>query len=258
MNLLPLSIAIQAARSREEALSSIENICRELDLSGDHPIIHNKTSFWKTLTEAFDENFSELFGGGMASSFSNLQGGPEERAYMARLMEIKRNRNRIERIRDAYALAVANQGDYDRKTEGVDSDWAALFLREQMPSHVLAQARRTGSGGVCRHFAALLKWSLNQVARPTGENSSALGEDSFSAEVINGFSGRDEHAWVRVNLGYQTANGLEFHSVDLDPTWNKETFSPLLPRLMGESHDYIKAAHKSCLATQFCVRRYTN
>ena len=173
-----------------------------------------------------------------ASAFSKLEGSPWQIEYKKQILEIKKIQDRIERIRQVYLLVSRTQGFYDYETAGLRTDfkegWMVGALR---PENLIESAHKYGTAGICRQFAALMYWSLLQVARAEGSVNGALGENDFSMSFVSGEVPWDGqiigHAWIRVHLPVRVQGRLEFQDFDLDTTIFPGTFVMLVPRRTG-------------------------
>jgi hypothetical protein len=173
-----------------------------------------------------------------ASAFSKLEGSPWQIEYKKQILEIKKIPDRIERIRQVYLLVSRTQGFYDYETAGLRTDfkegWMVGALR---PENLIDSAHKYGTAGICRQFAALMYWSLLQVARAEGSVGGALGEGDFSMSFVSGEVPWDGkiigHAWIRVHLPIRQNGILEFQDFDLDTTIFPGTFVMLIPRRSG-------------------------
>ncbi|MFS4459768.1 hypothetical protein [Bdellovibrio sp. HCB2-146] len=198
--------------------------------------------------------FGVMFGHG-AAAFSDMDGTPEQIAYMSALNEIRQIDNPMERIRKVYYLAASHQGYYDEKTLGFRTWKNGKVLFAETPENLLNSKKKYGTAGVCREFASLLQWSLLQVARHPSSHQGGLSEKDFSSEVVTGAPGGTGHAWLRVHLPVHNANGmiLGFHNFDLDTTWHPETFAVLSPRESGISTEQRWNLINQCQQIQQCI-----
>lgn len=160
--------------------------------------------------------------GGLAVRLSEIFSGVDflkiedvQKNFGDRLLEIKQIQNRFERIRQTYMLVNQYQGKYDRLSP------TPIFSIN--PRDTLERSARTSIGGVCRQFAELLKWSLNEVGSFNQENV----ELSFKAEIATSWN----HMWVRVNLPTLVGGRIEIRTLDLDNTDHPKLYVPLRSRI---------------------------
>ncbi|AFY00766.1 transglutaminase-like domain-containing protein [Bdellovibrio bacteriovorus] len=232
--------------------SMLESACEELD----DPRLTEKIGIFKSLGHQFMAKFGFGVYGQAIGAFDRLQGDEWQMEYAQKLQTIKSIPDPLERIRQVYLLVVRNQGSYDNDSNGMNSLKSGYIFGEYTPSNLLNTARKTGSAGVCRHFASLLQWSLIQVARHPSSRSSALGPLDFSSEFVLGtIPDAGGHAWVRVHLPqYDLSGRLQgFNNMDLDTTWYSR-FSPVFPRFSGLKNDTRIKAAKQCREIQTCLR----
>ena len=168
--------------------------------------------------------------------------------YRVRLAALQKIKNRFERIKGAYLLAVSAQGQYAHDSDG------NYFL--MTPSKILNRAKQGKSGGVCRDFAKLLEWSLLQVnmsptLSPELKQWGGLDEDSFSVQTVADSSAG--HAWVEVILPVGSGEKQVFHHLHLDSTWYK-TYSPLFPRRTIIPESQRRQLTEQCRAVSSCVQ----
>lgn len=162
-----------------------------------------------------------------------LNGSEAQRKFQARLDEIKKIENPMDRVRKTYELVAKTQGFYDTQN--------MYEARNLSPGNLIDRAAEKGSAGVCRDFASLLQWSLLQVAKHPSSKSDTLGPNDFSSKFtvgdvpgVGGWRNGSGHAWVRVNLP-QFENGQlkRFNTFDVDTTLYPQKFTPLMPRRSG-------------------------
>lgn len=195
-----------------------------------------------------------IFGQGIAA-FSDMDGTPEQVAYMAALQEIRQIENPMERIRLVYKLAAAAQGPYDYDNKGIRTWTHGKIFLAHTPENILNSQKKYGAAGVCREFAALLQWSLMQVARHPSSKTGGLSEKDFNSEIATGAPGGQGHAWVRVHLPVHSETGmiLGFQEFDLDTTWHPERFAILSPRESGLSNADRQTLMRQCQQIYSCV-----
>lgn len=257
-NLLPFFQNFNRYQSSENyKIDALENTCRELRWSEMHD---KETPKQKLVNNATNFISFGLFLGTGVAAFSKLKGTREGRVYIAELERIKRIPNPIERVRLTYELAGQNSGKYDYEN-GLPTWISGLILGTNLPDNLLANAKSRGTVGVCREFANLLYWSLNQVSRFQDSRTMALSENDFSSELVmgetpgaNGWSDGGGHAWVRVNVPNIKAGKLvDFTRFDLDSTWYPETFTPLFPRHSGLTNEVRRRAINECQLIINCL-----
>lgn len=192
------------------------------------------------------ESLSLPLAGQAWAAFSTLNGNENQRRYRRQLDEIKRIPNPMERIRRVYELVARTQGSYN---------YGSNAIRLGTPGNLIDTAAREGSAGVCRDFAALLQWSLMQVARYSGSTRMDLGPTDFSSEIKTGSTPSGGHAWVRVNLPNHDAQGriTGFNRFDLDTTWYPEQFSVLFPRNSSLSEGNRTRLVRECSTVVNCL-----
>lgn len=195
-----------------------------------------------------------MFGQGVAA-FSDMDGTPEQMAYMAELQKIRQIENPMERIRQVYNLAAKAQGPYDYDNKGFRTWTHGKIIFAHTPENILDSQKKYGASGVCREFAALLQWSLMQVARHPSSKTGGLTPKDFNSEIAAGAPGGQGHAWVRVHLPVHSDTGmiLGFQDFDLDTTWHPERFAILSPRESGISEPVRKSLLDQCRQIYSCV-----
>ena len=250
----------QAQMDSKEKISTVDTMCNELDPVGLNKGIYEKPHVTIRIESAIDQAVTYPMTQGLWwGAFTKLQATERQRAFTAELEKIKLNPNRYERIRDTYNLVTRFQGNYDYKTLGSRADWNGWRVFRLTPGNVIDAGDEKGPGGVCRHFAALLYYALNQVARPKDSSGVALGEDSFSVDFMGGYIPVDGisigHAWVRVNLPFGEGDKKIFKKFDLDTTFNPKEFTPLEPRLTGLRAEEIKKKFDDCEALHRCLMK---
>lgn len=199
---------------------------------------------------AVGQTLSAPLSGQAWAAFSTLNGNENQRRYQRQLDEIKRIPNPMERIKRVYELVARTQGSYN---------YGSNALRLGTPGNLIDTAAREGSAGVCRDFAALLQWSLMQVARYSGSTRMDLGPTDFSSEMKTGSTPAGGHAWVRVNLPNHDAQGriIGFNRFDLDTTWYPEQFSVLFPRNSSLSEANRTRLVRECSSVVNCLSNAT-
>lgn len=244
---LPI-FAVQAKTSAplEERKYALMNACGDLSKP---QMLQARTHVGNAVDVA-----ATAFGGGLAghwaSKFSTLNGSLLQRNYRAEIARIRKTANPIERVREAYILAGTHSGEYDDEGSFPTLKSGYVVMMET-PENLLNNFEKRGTVGVCREFASLLQWTLEQVARPM--KAGRLGAREFTASNIGGrvagsggLSDGGQHAWVRVKF----ASGLKF---DLDTTWFPKEFTPLAPRRSGLSAAYVRRAIDECQAISACL-----
>jgi hypothetical protein len=245
--------------SASEKLLALDNTCREL---GQIEMHQKKGPVARVLHGVLAPVSAGLFGSA-AAAFSRLRSTPEGQSYMRELDQIREIENPVERVRLTYLLAVENSGEYDHSTMGMRTWISGLLIGANRPENLLANNKLRGTIGVCREFAALLQWSLMQVARHPTSKSMALGAADFSSSMVagivpgaSGWGDGGPHAWVRVNLPIIVNGQLKgFNHFDLDSTWY-EKFTPLFPRRSNLSELNRNRAIKECNQLRHCIQNF--
>lgn len=237
---------------------ALQDTCRELS----QPEMYDAAGIAARLRDRTLSIGSTGLLGGATGAFSSLNDSPAGRRYMSVLNRIKQNPNPMERIRQTYELASIHSGEYDERDNGLPTWLSGWIVGAYRPENLLANARDRGTVGVCREFAALLKWSLQQVSRHPSSRSHALGPMDFSSDFMGswlpgngGWSDSFGHAWVRINLPViQDGRLVDFTRFDLDTTWYPR-FTPLFPRRSGLSAANLKRAQIECRRVMQCLYR---
>lgn len=238
---------------------ALETTCQELN----HVGMHDARTVGERARGVFISNVSAGVWGQAAAAFSRLQSSEAGRRYMTALNNIKQNPNPLERIRRTYELAVMHSGEYDERELGTPAFWSGLFFGAHRPENLLENARSRGTVGVCREFAALLKWSLLQVSRHPTSQGGALAATDFSSTFMggylpgsNGWQNSVGHAWVRINLPViRDGRLIDFTHFDLDTTWYPR-FTILFPRRSGLSATNLERARRECHQILQCLTRF--
>lgn len=238
---------------------ALQNACREINKTG----FHDANTLGERLGYSVVSTVSFGLLGAAAASFSTLQGSEAGRQYMAILNNIRNIPNPIERIKRVYELAVLHSGEYDESGNGMPTWISGFFVGANRPENLLANSRRRGTVGVCREFASLLKWSLQQVSRHPTSTNGALAPTDFSSTMIAGSlpgaEGWDtpvQHAWVRINVPvHENGRLVDFTHFDLDTTWYPQ-FTPLFPRRSGLSVANQNRAKRECREIIECMRTF--
>lgn len=230
-------------------IKAINTACGEID----NEMFMNRDSAGKLIINKLIGVVSFGLLGEALASFSSLKGSPEGRAYMKALATIRKIKNPVERISQTYRLAVINSGAYDHETMGTKTWYSGFIFGAYRPENLLKNSRDRGTVGVCREFATLLKWSLQQVARHPQSKSAALGPFDFSASIIAGNTPVGGHAWVRVNLPViKEGRLINFTHFDIDTTWYPQ-FIPLFPRRSGVSDKNLRRLREECDEIRNCL-----
>lgn len=247
-------VILDSNQSRSEISQALGDACRELDTSTWEGKFSQRTHRGlNTTVKVFTPVIDFLSFG--SSSFTILGNSEVERRFKAELATIKKIQDPIHRIQATYEMVVKYQGEYDYDNDG-NPGGGGLFTS---PKDIILKADEQGAGGVCRDFAKLLYWSLQQVQRPEGATSSfnALDTNSFSVSSKMGAGSVDgkgyAHAWLRINLPHRRNGHLEFERFDIDTTWYSKRFTPLLPRHQGWSDQNLSRMQSQCRRVKECV-----
>lgn len=246
----PLFSLMEKTRAtREQKITMLENVCSELGRPG----LHEKESIGERIRNKMAYVGGGLFGDA-AAAFDDMNDSETQRAYMAALRKIKTIPDPMERIRRTYDLAVRHSGRYDEETLGLKTIKRGYLFGAHTPGNLVGSAKETGSIGVCREYAALLSWSLTQVARHTGSKRWDLGPTDFGVSSVPGQVPGGGHVWVRVRLPEHDRRGrlVGFVTFDLDTTWYGD-FTPLFPRRTGMSETTRRRALDQCLEAIRCL-----
>lgn len=238
--------------SPAKKLKALDKACKEIN----NDMFMDKETGLNLLKYKFINVVGFGLRGEVTASFSTLNGSEEGRAYMRALKKIKQIKNPVERIAQTYRLAVINSGEYDHETMGNQTLYSGFVFGAYRPENLLRNSRDRGTIGVCREFAALLKWSLLQVARHPNSQSPALEATDFSAETESGNTPVGQHGWVRINLPvYKEGRLSGFIHFDLDTTWYPD-FTPLFPRRSGVSDKNLRRLRRECEELALCLSKY--
>jgi hypothetical protein len=174
-----------------------------------------------------------------------LGNSPLEQEYKSELEKIKLEPKAAARVEATYNLVTRYQGQYDDKRAS-STDQTVRSV-----SQVLATAKSTGKGGVCRDFSNLLYWSLSQVSQST---STDKNKETFSSTIVDsdstGPKSWEGHQWIRVTL---PARPMEKNSpFDLDTTAFPKAFTPLFPRLTKSAQE-VDTMYDSCMKVKNCL-----
>jgi hypothetical protein len=180
--------------------------------------------------------FAEFFSGTDSLRLRDVR-----RDFAKKLKAIRSLENRYERIHQTYRLVNQYQGKYDRDSK--------LPLFSTNPKDTLERSSETSYGGVCRQFAELLKWSLNQVSQ---QGSSSINK-TFTADIASSW----DHMWVRVTLPSEDGSGSVEETIDLDNTDHPHLFVPLRSRT-SLSENEQQAIDGQCRRLQACLREQVN
>jgi len=231
-------------------IQALKNSCNELDPQSAHgQYTQPKTSFARQVVLKVADTYHHFTAG--LNAFTRLGELGVEKEFKTALEKIKKNPNRIERLKSVHDLVNKYQGQYDQEKN-------LTFSRTA--SGVLNRAQLTGKGGICNDFAHLLYWSLMEVARPAGATGKlgSLDENSFSVSYEVGY-GRTEdnsingsHKWVRVNLPFVSNGVVKFERVDMDTTFYQD-FSLLSPRMLGKPAPVLEDMFQKCRQIVDCL-----
>lgn len=164
-----------------------------------------------------------------------LFGEKNEKAFANELSAIKKIYDPRKRTALTVQLVSKYRGKYDvARTTQPDG------LLISPPSKVLRLAGRGENSGICRDFANLLQFALNDVGRvPPG----------FHARSYYG----NKHAWVQVNVQTRTKNGsYQWDKVYFDPTYyfNSDEFVALPERKISMQN---RTTSDQCKKIESCL-----
>lgn len=254
-----LKIYSQTSLDVDAKMASVMGTCKELKKTA----MYEKKGMVRSLAEGFVQavGVGGMFGLG-ASAFSKMNNNQHQKQYMSELEKIKAIPDRMERIKRVYELVSAYQGQYNYDSMGAKTDFVeGKMVGALRPENLVDAAKKNGTAGVCRHFAALLYWSLLQVGRSPDSKDSALSENDFSVSYMTGdvpLAGGNSggHAWVRVNLPIKNEKGVrDFRHFDLDTTWYPQDFTVLMPRRSGLSENARSKALSDCQEIKSCLMK---
>jgi hypothetical protein len=249
-NRLPIFGIIEKSKtSVASKIEMVNTVCRELSESE----LHTKQSVLQRIQNGMAYVGGGLFGDA-AAAFDDMDDSETQIAYKNTLRRIALIPDRMERIRLTYDHAVRHSGSYDHPTFGMKTIKRGYLFGAHTPGNLVGAAKENGTIGVCREYAALLYWSLLQVARhPSSKGRWDLGPNDFSVSSIPGVAG-GPHVWIRVTLAEHDSIGriTGFVRFDLDSTWYA-TFTPLVPRRTGLSDQTRNAALRQCVAISDCL-----
>ncbi|GEM_PF-3146552 len=240
-------------------LAALSNTCNELTKSD----MYKKKNVLSLMMDGVSNaaGVGVMFGLG-AGSFSDLDSTDTQKTFRKELDRIKQIPERMERIRQTYLLVSKYQGAYDFETMGKKTDFiGGKMVGALRPENLIDMAEKHGTSGVCRHFSALLYWSLVQVSRLPESKGGALTENEFSPSYMVGEVPMEEigwggHAWIRVNLPYRNSAGaLEFDHIELDTTFYPGVFSILQPRRTGLKNNLREKLVLDCERAKQCLMR---
>lgn len=185
-----------------------------------------------------------LSGGFIGTLFADMNGSPAQQKYKAKLEKIKMIKDRHERIHKTYELVVDTMGYYDRSLLGVPLDKVKGYgpnTKEYDVEKIVDRAFNMGSGGICRHHATLLAWSLNYVANR-----------EFRPEIKDGCNATYCHSWVGLTFPAKFSSTGKMQKVDLDTT-NYQDFTYLNPKLNGVTKSEQKRILRICEQVSKCL-----
>ena len=254
-NLIALKEIQDTENNRLKILAGVDFACSELK----NKDLHTSKSISEYPADIMAYTMQAMFGGAL-SAFSNLQNNETQMTYLNELNQIRQLKNRAERIRRVYELVSKTQGYHDYDSNGKDADVAGFYFKSLMPGQIINQAQQTGSGGVCRHFASLLQWSLSQVWLTSESRINGyLSENDFTSTIMMGkvtdnYGVQGKHVWVRLNLPFYDKNGdIKFEQMDLDSDWYPNFFALLAPRRSGFSDSEREARYNECIEFYTCI-----
>ena len=184
---------------------------------------------------------------GIRDGFRKIGKDKLEKDFDAKLSEIKKNPDALQRVKATYEFVIKSLKPYDdHASERFDAGERPLVYTPEETLHHEA---------VCRDYARLLKWALLQVAQP----SSGLKGQSFSASIETAYNkeGTRGHAWVSVNLPMSDSAGsfLGTERIDLDPTNFPDKFTPLMPLGQMLPQSRIKEYDNICSNLVDCLNK---
>jgi hypothetical protein len=156
--------------------------------------------------------------------------------YAQKLWAIKAITNRYERIKQVYLLVNQYQGKYEHNAN------FSLILAN--PKDTLERSARTSYGGICRQFAELLHWSLDQVAEPFNYTK----DDTYYTKIVTSWN----HMWVRVYLPTVHDGKNYVDTIDLDNTDHPDSYVPLRSRIRIVEAKR-KQIYEQCQRIQTCL-----
>jgi hypothetical protein len=194
-----------------------------------------------------------------------------QKTFVRRLEQVKKINNPLQKMAATYILADDFNGSYNPKILRLLGNTSAISISPEAlsqigsekigyltstdiptPLAVVARAGRTGSGGVCSDFAALLAWSLNSVGNTSIAGGFPEQAGGFRAVIAQGMN----HAWVRVY--YRTPDNKTV-MFDFDPTFYEEQAVPLLSRSRTmTSAQERKNFNAQCTQIKACIANGVN
>lgn len=227
--------------SNDEKDFELYKACRKFNLKSDQAVSYNNYNsniFVKGLFTVFTD---------ISDVFRNLGGNALENKFMSELIEIKKKPYAIDRVKATYLLVTKYQKPYDEQYVEDIKDKKSTKRTEL----ILTPQQTLREPAVCRDYARLLKWSLQQVGR---SNSSRIDAETFTAEIQIGIFKDTGHAWVSVNLPIKDKNGqvTDFARVDLDST-NNSSFIPFMPYAQHLSDDQMNKHYATCDKISKCL-----
>lgn len=235
------SILGQVETSVDDAYEALSTSCNEIGRDGMMEA--------KTAVVAAIESGANVFGhgvaGGFASRYSRMDSTPLQRKYMAEIKKIRRIENTMERVRQAYMLASRHSGKYDDSTLGMATLKSGGVVFGETPENLLNNFEKRGTVGVCREFASLLNWTLEQITR-----SPQTGKIEFKTQTVGGKLPGGRHEWVRVRFAQ-----FGWAPVDFDTTYNQGQFIPLAPRREGLDISIRQRAYRECTEIIDCIEQ---
>lgn len=167
-----------------EKLNQLEQACDQFVLPKNKRLLEargelKKMQSNKDLNQAVRDSFQDLV---EDVTKTETAAHPLMQKYYQELIALNRYQDPYERMKQIYNLVIRSQGRY-MPTKKRDSQSEVTLSRV---ADTLIRAATTGEGGVCRDFAVLLAWSLNQANRDTNGNTLFLArlEDLFTHVVV--------------------------------------------------------------------------
>ena len=243
----------------KQRLAGVRNTCRELSPGSGAYDRYTSQSYTEQSVSLLASWITAAMGRAIGA-FATMRDSEHQRSFAEELATYKGLTNRYDRIHGAYDLVSRYQGAYDHYSRGLRTDFSGFLFGALRPGHLVDSGKESGTAGVCRHIAALLYWSLLQVARAPDSTNQALGPNDFSPDYILARTPDREdvwnaHAWVRVNLPEREEGVLRFHSLDLDSDLYRGELTFLPPRREHAELTEIDRDSAECQAALRCLEK---